>query len=737
MSFRLKIFIAILGAQLLLLVPMAAVGLRFVERTAVKIGTDQAIASAHLLARTLAEHLQFFDLARIDEALRAVVDDPAVMSASVFSADGDVLAQDGAPHPEQPGEVWNETVREALKQGQTVHRQIADTQLLLLPIESSSGLIGALELHADNSAMAAAVSNARQLTLKSAAIALAAALTLSWLLSRRLSRRLADLKRAAEDFGSGHLESRVEVSGNDEFADLARAFNTMAAQIKTDFIAIAHAERRLADTIAAADVGTWEWNVQTDEFVVSHRWAAMIGSAIEGIEPITFDAFRSRLHPDDDAALSGPLDACFRRKTDMFEAETRIRHQDGHWLWILSRGRVVSWTSEGEPERIYGIHLDVTEKVEAKRALADALRQAEAASAAKSQFLSVMSHELRTPLNGVLGMSSLLRERVVGPEKQRMLDVIHASGAQLLAALTDVLDFVSMEDGALALDATAFDPAAPARRAAAAQVDAALAKGVAIELHVDPVAQRIGDVRRVGQILDNLVSNAVKFTDAGTVSIVVSENANQLVYTVRDTGIGMTDPQLAHLFEPFAQADGSATRRFGGTGLGMAVVRRLVDAMGGNITVDTHPGEGTLVRVALSVPVAPEGPAAVYAGVRALAIGGTRPDNVILGALLRRLGVEARMAGTGDDAIRALRAAPVDVLLVDVTVRDLAAILTRIRTLETATGSPRSPVIAITSQRIPTTPDFDVCVPAPVSMDPLRDALAQVLRPNSPEAMSA
>ncbi|MBZ4690683.1 MAG: hypothetical protein JG765_1934 [Cereibacter sp.] len=250
---------------------------------------------------------------------------------------------------------------------------------------------------------------------------------------------------------------------------------------------------------------------------------------------------------------------------------------------------------------------DITEQVAAERDLRQAVDRAEAASRIKSQFLANMSHEIRTPLNGVLGMAEVLDRAVTDAEHKRMVTTIRRSGEMLLTILNDVLDMSKIEAGKMELERVAFRPDELALRVDEMHRQMAEEKGLALEVYasVGADAPRTGDPLRIMQILQNLVSNAVKFTEAGEVVVTFScPRGAPMVIEVRDTGIGMTERQSERIFEEFEQADGSMTRRFGGTGLGMAIVRRLVESMGGAIAIDSAPGQGTTVRVTLPLPEA-------------------------------------------------------------------------------------------------------------------------------------
>lgn len=281
------------------------------------------------------------------------------------------------------------------------------------------------------------------------------------------------------------------------------------------------------------------------------------------------------------------------------------RLADGTMLQIVERP-----TAEGG--RV-GLRIDVTE-LYAER------ERAEAANRAKSEFLANMSHEIRTPLNGVLGMADLLAETPLQEDQRAMLNTIRQSGWSLLALINDILDLARVEAGKMALESRPFDLGALMKRLMALHGANAQSKGITIELRHEPdtgaALYRIGDETRIMQIVHNLLGNAIKFTEKGGVSVLIrAEDPAQLVISLRDSGIGMNSEQLARIFEPFEQAETGIVRRYGGTGLGMSIVRRLVALMNGTIKVDSSPGVGTEVVLRLAVPVAPpEAAALVQAG---------------------------------------------------------------------------------------------------------------------------
>lgn len=289
----------------------------------------------------------------------------------------------------------------------------------------------------------------------------------------------------------------------------------------------------------------------------------------------------------------GRENAWMDEQLNVLNAQSVVRQilPDGTVLQVMERR-----TSDGG--RV-GLRVDVTEITMAREA-------AEAASRAKSEFLANMSHEIRTPLNGVLGMADLLAETSLDPQQKSMLSTIRTSGWSLLTLLNDILDLARVEAGKMVLEERPFDLRSSIDRLEALHGATAQGKGISFEiLHSsNGLYQRKGDETRIVQVLHNLVGNAIKFTENGSVRLKVRANQpDRLAFEVVDTGIGMTEAQVARIFETFEQADTSTARRFGGSGLGMTIVRRLVDLMEGEIAIDSEPGRGTRISITFRVAI--------------------------------------------------------------------------------------------------------------------------------------
>ncbi|MEP7150637.1 MAG: PAS domain S-box protein [Nitrospira sp.] len=548
--------------------------------------------------------------------------------------------------------------------------------------------------------------------------------------------------------------------------------------------ALRTSEERLAMTVQGSHIGIWDWNVATNTVYLSTQWKHHLGHDDSTLTN-DFEAWNSRIHEDDRQRTLETLQAALDGTMNQFEYEHRLRHRDGSYRWILSRGSVIR-DGYGVASRMVGIHIDTTDRKRTEEELRAAKEAAEAASKSKSEFLANMSHEIRTPMNGVLGTTELLLNSELTDKQRHLASTVHRSGRTLLAIINDILDFSKIEAGKLELESVGFDLShvlseslelfVEAARRKQLQLTQRIGEGVPLYLKGDPV--------RFRQILLNLLSNAMKFTETGTVSLtteLVESTTDQalLRLTVADSGIGIAAAAKSRIFDAFSQADGSTTRRYGGTGLGLSIAKQLVSLMGGTITVDSMPGIGStfsftvrLDRQSLgaaslqglrhcaqlpapylateqavgvprphSSPFVTDDPAPKPTGRILLAEDSPVNREVAVG-MLEILGYELEVVENGQQALMASDSDNIDMILMDCQMPEMDGLTAtgRIRQRERSSGRRRLPIIALTAHAMQG--DREQCLAAgmddyltkPYTQMQLRDMVLKWLSKQTPES---
>ncbi len=469
---------------------------------------------------------------------------------------------------------------------------------------------------------------------------------------------------------------RIQVDGQDKLLEILVDISDRKRMEE----ALRHSQERYVLVERAVDDGLWDWNILTDEEYFSPRWKNIVGYRDEEL-PNHKASFLRLLHPEDrpriEKATQGHLE-----RGEPYVCEYRLRHKDGSYRWVFSQGEAQR-DANGRPCRMAGAIMDITVRKQGEEALLQsnaALQLAtvrakelagksERANIAKSEFLANMSHEIRTPMNGVIGMAGLLLDTSLTEPQRRYAETIHASAHILLKLINDILDFSKIEAGKLELEDLEFslhqllDEVADMVTAKAVEKGLEFVYAAAPDM---PTGLR-GDPGRLRQVLINLIGNALKFTEQGEVSLVVAvdsqaEGMVQLRFTVRDTGIGIPVDKLNLLFQKFTQVDASITRLHGGTGLGLALSKQLVELMGGKIGVQSQVGKGSEFWFTTACALQRE-PARLQPanprlqGLRILVVDDNATNLANLRVQLTALGLLPQVVAEGVSALQALHEA--------------------------------------------------------------------------------
>ena len=569
-------------------------------------------------------------------------------------------------------------------------------------------------------------------------------------------RELADNKLDIDLPDGSHTEESQEIG---RALGVFRANAVRQQQLVVDASA---AERRAVTALEALEEsrmrydlavsgsldGIWDWNMSTGVVYYSPRYLALLGYSEEEFPAVT-SSYQNIVHPDD-AERANRMLTQHLKGDGPFDVNYRLKCRSGDYKWFRCRGAAV-FDEARRATRIAGSISDISELVFARE-------NAESASRAKSEFLANMSHEIRTPMNGILGMAQILSDGHLAQSDHERVNIISQSGETLVRLLDDILDFSKIEAGQVALEMHPFRLSRMVNNTAALFGTVAAEKGIQLNVVCEDEDNqaRLGDALRLSQIANNLVSNAIKFTECGTVTYTVRSLADQgepdtVILEVTDTGIGLTAEQCEIIFEKFAQADSSTTRKFGGTGLGLAISIGLARQMGGNITVRSTPGEGTCFTATIplkavdsnDITAEPEVQddadlAVLYDGppIRILAAEDIATNRIVLSAYLSETNVELTMVENGQEAVEAFDIAQFDLVLMDIQMPVMNGFdaLDKIREFDARERRTPTPVIALTANvmahqiREYHERGFDAHVDKPIDKAQLLTSIANALR---------
>ena len=468
-------------------------------------------------------------------------------------------------------------------------------------------------------------------------------------------------------------------------------------------LALEESQSQLSRAIRVANIGFFDWDLEAETLTLSEQmqrdWQVTPSSGMQEII--------ERIHPDDRQLVQVEVERSLRTRQKYF-CEYRVLLQDGAQIWVEAQGEAV-YSEDGKPIRFVGTAIDISDRKRRQFELEAARLEAEQANQTKSLFLANMSHEIRTPLGAILGFTDLLqRGDLEAEERADFLSIISRNGKALTRIIDDILDLAKVEAGKVETERVTFCPQELLEEIRGLLLESARAKGLELSLEISSEVpdQVCSDPTRVRQVLVNLLGNAIKFTAQGQVKVRLSAAGEDVSLTVSDTGPGIPADQRSRLFQAFTQADGSITRRYGGTGLGLVLSQRLARLLGGDVVLEGDGSEtGCTFRFSFrsqsAQPAAPLSPSRVdlqgsrmLSGRRLLVADDTADNRVLVTHLLTAEGARVDVVGDGQEAVEAALSQDYDAVLLDLQMPVVDG-YEALRRLQTA-GYAR-PVIALTA----------------------------------------
>ncbi len=515
-------------------------------------------------------------------------------------------------------------------------------------------------------------------------------------------------------------------------------------------------EQRLTLALENCNVGIWDWNMADCTVHYSSQWKRQLGYQDDEVSN-SFEEWKSRLHPDDRQIAMDKIERCSRSPGSSFELTLRLKHRGGEWRWIISNG-ICFADPGGRPTQMIGTHIDITsiKEIENRLRLAEAKQRrakehAIRANLAKSDFLAKISHDMRTPLNGVLSVFQMLQACKLSSKVRKLVEMGNISGKWMLGIIGDSLDLVQIEAGRINLDLREFNllPVLEVLKESCAYTAARKKIEIRWKQQSGLPNHCLGDRSRIKQVVANLIDNAIKFTpEGGRVAVIVSgipssEGSNSLIrFRVIDTGPGLSSENITQIFEPFFQLSRRSPNHVQGMGLGLAIVRELVELMGGTIKVASRIGRGSVFSVTLplgsardaALPAPPEAMPWKRKFTGKVLFAEDDPISRELGVMvLEKLGLEVTAVVDGVEALAKFGEQRFDLAILDCWMPRLGGIEVASHIRASELGGPATPILGFTANAEVTNVDaciaagMNACIFKPVIVENLEEMLARFL----------
>jgi PAS domain S-box-containing protein len=482
--------------------------------------------------------------------------------------------------------------------------------------------------------------------------------------------------------------------------------------------------------------GVFDWDLKTRKAFYSGQFSTLLGYEPFEIEP-TIDAFEEKLHPDEKDDVLEHIELYIGGQLSEYSNVFRMQHKSGRWVWINSRARLLH-NKNGEAVRMVGAHTDVSASKEYEQRLQEAKTKAEGANQAKSDFLAHMSHEIRTPLTTISGAAEILQkgnDNLTDKQKE-LLRVLNTSAISLKDLISDVLDFSKIENNEMDLEEKLFDLHAIFQQIISIMSVKAAEKSLDFKFIFDDVKdlQYYGDPTRMRQVLINLIGNAIKFTEKGEVTVKAYKEeisgTGLLRIDVEDSGIGIKEEHMDLVFERFKQADSSVSRKFGGTGLGLPISKKLANLMGGDLQVTSTFGEGSTFSLIIPLRTVEETEkeekktktkkkkindklkSTIRETDKILLVEDYEGNVVVLSYILESMGIDFDVAKTGLEALNMWNENHYDMVLMDIQMPEMDGFTAtkQIRKIEEEENIDATPIIGMTAHAL--VGDKDKCIEA-------------------------